>query len=366
MGKRVVFGGLLVILAACGGHIDTDSAGESVPVPQRDDQPGLYQPAAPKGPERVAVGLGSPTAITMTEDRVLVTTRTSTIAGEHVAAGSLYVADKRVGPAYVLTIDRRGASFDALTNDGKTAFIATSDARILSIPVSGGTPITVATLDAPASTIATSGNHVYVATNAGALARVAKAGGEIEHLATITGAIRGLEADDKAVYVATGAAEETPAGIVRVPLDGSAVTVLAAGAEPCAMIRDGRRLFWTSIASGSEDGTKAGKGEVKRLSLEGGEPATVASGAFSACAIAADKDSLYFATTIAGALPVKNGGSGSAVGMSGLGLMRAPIAGGEPVAIAAAAHALPQPGAVAVDSRHVYWLTETSVLRLAK
>lgn len=367
MGKRVVFGGLIAILAACGGSVDTETGRVTTVVPQTEGEPGLYQPVTPKGPERIAEGLGSPTAIVMTDDRILFTTRSTTLAGEPVAAGALYVADKRVGPALVLTVDRRGASFDALAIDGTTAFIATSDARIMSIPVSGGTAAIVATVAAPATTIAASGNHVYFATSDGALARVAKTGGDIEPLATITGAIRGLEADDVAVYVATGAAEETPAGIVRVPLDGSAVTVLAAGAEPCAMIRDGRRLFWTSIAAASEDGTKAGKGEVKRLSLEGGEAATVASGAFSACAIAADKDSLYFATTIAGALPVKNGGAGGgATTMSGLGLMRAPIGGGEPVAIAAAAHALPQPGAVAVDAKHVYWLTETSVLRLAK
>jgi hypothetical protein len=131
------------------------------------------------------------------------------------------------------------------------------------------------------------------------------------------------------------------------------------------MIRDGRRLFWTSITASTTDTTKLGKGEVLRLSLDGGEVATVASGAFSACAIAADKDSLYFATTLPNALPVK---AGSTMGAptSGLGLMRAPIAGGQPVAIAEAARALAQPGAVAVDDTHVYWLTQSAVLRLKK
>jgi hypothetical protein len=46
--------------------------------------------------------------------------------------------------------------------------------------------------------------------------------------------------------------------------------------------------------------------------------------------------------------------------------MRAPIGGGEPVAIAQASRALAQPGAVAVDASHVYWLTESAVLRLKK
>jgi hypothetical protein len=104
---------------------------------------------------------------------------------------------------------------------------------------------------------------------------------------------------------------------------------------------------------------------VLRLSLDGGEVTTVASGAFSACAIAADSQSLYFATTVPNALPVKSGDTAGAP-TSGLGLMRAPIAGGEPVAIAEAARALAQPGAVAVDQTHVYWLTQSAVLRLRK
>jgi hypothetical protein len=369
MGKRVFSLGLLVILAACGGHVDpTSGDDESLPLPRRNEEQGLYQPGK-TGPEHVADGLGSPSAIVMTEDRVVFTTRSTTLAGEHVAAGALYVSDKRTGPALMISVDRQGASFDALATDGTTAFVATSNGRILSVPVAGGATKQVAKLDAAAISLTASGEYVYFATNAGALARVAKKGGEVEPLATITGAIRGLDADDAAVYVATGSvrrstSEETPAGIVRVPLDGSAVRVLTSGKEPCAMIRDGRRLFWTSLAAPAADPAKPdSNGEVLRLSVDGGDVATVVSGAFAACAIAADKDSLYFATTV-NAMPVKSGGAAGTRGA--LGLMRAPISGGEPVAVADATQALSQPGAVAVDATHVYWLTGTAVLRLPK
>jgi hypothetical protein len=364
MGKRVCFGGLLVVLTACGGHVDSESAFDSQPVPPGTGDQGLYLPAKPGGPDHVADGVGSPSAIAMTADRVVFTTRSTTLGGELVKTGGLFVADKKVGPALMIAVDRQGASFDALATDGTSAFVATSDARLLSTPVAGGNTVTVATLAAPAVALATSGKYVYFATDGGAIARVAKAGGAAEPLATITGAIRGLEADEAAVYVATGAAEEAPAGITRVPLDGGAVKVLTEGGEPCAMIRDGRRLFWTSLAPAATSAAAVAKGEVRRLSLDGGDVATVASGAFSACAIASDKDSLYFATTVPNALPVKaGGGTGSS---SGLGLMRAPIGGGEPVAIAQASRALAQPGAVAVDASHVYWLTESAVLRLKK
>jgi len=367
MGKRVCFGGLLIVVAACGGQVGTDPgpSGDGLPAPQREGDQGLYQPSATAGPDHIADGVGAPSAIAMTADRVVFTTRTTKLGGELVAAGGLFVADKQVGPALLISADRQGASFDALATDGTTAFVATSDGRVLGTPVSGGDTKTLGTLEAPAVTLTASGNYVYFATSTGAVSRIVKTGGVAEKLATITGAIRGLQADDAAVYVATGAAEETPAGIVRVPLDGSAVKVLTAGGEPCAMIRDGRRLFWTSISASTSDATKLGKGEVLRLSLDGGEVATVASGAFSACAIAADKDSLYFATTVPSSLPIKSGDATGAP-TSGLGLMRAPIAGGQPVAIAEAARALAQPGAVAVDETHVYWLTQSAVLRLHK
>jgi hypothetical protein len=370
MGKRIGFGGLLVILSACGGGVDTTPA-TSNPLPPaaaQDGDQGLYLPAKATAPDRVAEDVGTPSALALTDDRVVFTTHDTVVSGERVAAGALFVADKHVGKALLIGVDRQGASFDALTTDGTTAFVATSDARLLGAPVAGGTTITLATLAAPAVALATFGNHVYFATNAGALARVAKNGGPAEPLATITGAIRGLEADGVAVYVATGAAEETPAGIVRVPLDGGAPTVLSSGSEPCAMVRNGRSLFWTSLTAMTgtpSTTTKLDNGAVLKLSLDGGPVATVASGAFAACAIAADQDSLYFATTVPNALRVKSGSSSGAPS-AGLGLMRAPIAGGQPVAIAQASKALAQPGAVAVDGAHVYWLTESAVLRLAK
>ena len=365
MGKRIVFGGLLAFLAACGGSVE-DPAPVSTPLPAAPSPPaaeqGIYQPPTTKGPDHVADGLGSPSALAMTSDRVLFTTRSATAGGQQIAAGALYVADKRVGPARMIALDRRGASFDALTVDATTAFVATSDARIVSIPVVGGAMKTVVQLAASAVALAVSGEYLYFATTAGAIGRIAKKDGNVAALATIPGTISGLQADEAGVYVATGASEEVAAGIQRVAFDGT-VTSLTAGAEPCAMIRDGHNLYWTSLAPSAAPNASA-KGEVRRISLESGAAATVASGSFSACAIAADATSLYFATSYPAAQPVKAGGSVD--GAAGLGLMRTPIAGGEPVAVAQATRALTQPGAVAVDATHVYWLTETAVLRLPK
>ena len=74
---------------------------------------------------------------------------------------------------------------------------------------------------------------------------------------------------------------------------------------------------------------------------------TVTAGSFAACALAADKSDLFFAT-------------------GSVGLMRAPVAGGESTPVAAAKRALPTPGAVALDATHAYFLDATSVLRVVK
>ncbi len=359
MGKGLLPLASLLLLGACGGRADTTDPETNISrtAPGASDPGGPTTgtgPSAPAGPEHVADEIGAPSALAIAPDAVLFTTSKTMLGDRLVGAGALFVADKHIPKALMIGLDRQGAAWSALATDGTTAFVATSDARIVAVPVMGGDARVVATLDAPATTLTASATHVFFANEAGGIARVAKAGGEAEPLGAVDGAVRGLEADDAAVYVAT--AGGSGGGITRIALGADhEAKVLTDSSEPCAMIRDGRRLFWTS----------SGKGTVMKLSLEGGDVATVTAGSFSACAIAADDKNLWFATTIPGTLQVKSSGSDD-VASSGLGLMRAPIAGGTPVSVAGAARALPQAGAVAVDPSHVYWLTSTSVLRLRK
>lgn len=344
----------LAFFAACGGSVDpTPSESGVVRTTPAEGDPGAPTVGTapippPSGLEHVADNVGAPAAIALTKEMVVFITRKTTLDDKLVDAGGLFVADKRVGRAMMTGLDRQGATYEALATDGITAFVATSDARIVAVSVMGGDARLVGTLPAAATALTVSANHVYFATELGDIGRVLKSGGEPEALGAVETNVRGLEVDEQAVYVAT--AER--AGITRIALDSEHGTkVLADSSEACAMVRDGKHLFWTSND----------KGAVLRLALDGGEVATVATGSFSACALAADDKNLWFATTAAGMLPAKNAGA-----EAGLGLMRAPIAGGTPISVSAAARALPNPGAVAVDAAHVYWLTSTSVLRLRK
>ena len=335
---------LCLALVACGGQtVDMDSAhlafGSTDPLP-------AVTPAAAR-PEPVANGVGTPSAIVLDGTRVVFTTRATELEGRLVAAGGLFVADKRVGPALLIGLDRQGATYIGLATDGATAFVATSDARIVAFPLAGGAETEIATLPAAAIQVVVAGDYVYVAYETGGLWRIPKAGGAPEALGFLSPAIRGLVADGKSVVVAT--ADGT---LSRV--DDAGVKPLAtAPGQPCAVARDADRLYWTASDAKNQSA-------ILRVGLAGGEATTIASGTFAACALAADAKNLYFVTTLPDALAVRSSGA------AGLGLMSAPIGGGTAVAVAQSTHALAQPGAVAVDETHLYWLTASSVMRLAK
>ncbi len=329
-----------VLLAACGGLTDQSSSRESpggdvtAPEGSTGAASGSGQPAAKA--ERVAVDVGVPSAIAVASDRVLFTTSKTKLHGELRDAAGLFVVHKRLGPALLVAMDDKGARFDALAVDAEHAYVATSDARLIRVPLAGGAETPIAELPAPAVAIAPAGNHVYFATATGVIERAPVDGvGAIEPVATVAGRPRAIAVDDQgAVYVATSM-ESEGGSIVKVASEGGEPTVLGtSAASPCAMTRAGHELFFTAESA------------VHRLLVEGGPPATVAAGASSACAIATDGADLWFA--------------------GGAGLMRAPAAGGQPIAVPAASKALATPGTVAVDASHVYWLEGTAVLRLAK
>lgn len=345
-----------VLVSACGGVVGDPSPEPTEPLVSRPVPP-VEGNAPPKtGPEVIADDVGTPSALTLDGDLVVFTTRSVVLDGRRVEAGGLFVRNKKVGPALMLAVDRQGAAYGALATDGTRAFVATSDARIVTTALAGGKETVVAELPSPATTLVATKSSVVFAQEDGVIARVAKMGGDVEALGTIAGEVRAIVADDKGIFVATApkADAEGAASIVRIDLgslEQKSITVPTG--EPCAMVKDGERLFWTTV--------KGTEGAVEKVSTDGQNPGTIASGAFAACAIATDASDLFFATTTPSAMPIRSGAASP-----GLGLMRAPIAGGTPVAVPGATSALPQPGAVAVDGQHVYWLTPTAVLRLAK
>lgn len=328
----------ILMVVACGGRVGEAGEGESVAAPPRKSS---AAPSAPPGPETVAEGMGIPSGIVLVGEQAVVTTSATRIGNELVQAGAVFLADVRFPKPLMLAVDRQGASWDAVAATQQSAFVGTNDGRLLEVPLRGGITRVVVQMESAIVAVATASKYVYLATDQGTVARVPETGGDLEVLGSMPGGVRALSADPAAAYVA--AAEEGGATIVRFA-PGEEPRVLAeTDGAPCALTKQDDRLFWTTMPT-----SDVTNGAVYRLALSDGEAETVTEGTFAACAITADASSLYFATS------------------APRGLMRAPIAGGSPAPLERATQALTDPGAVAVDATHVYWLTEFSVMRLRK
>lgn len=327
-----------LVVVACGGRVGEPGEGESISAPPRESS---AAPSAPAFPETIAQGIGTPSGIVLVGEQVVVTTSATRVGAELLNAGAVFLADARLPQPLMLAIDRQGATWDALAATTRAAWVGTSDGRVIEVPLRGGITRTAAKVDGAVIALAVASRYVYFATDDGLVARVLDTGGEVEALGSMPGGVRALSAEPAAAHVA--AATEAGSAIVRFAAGEEPRVLAETDGAPCALTKMDDRLFWTSLPA-----PNAKESSVLRLALAGGDAEKVAEGAFAACAIAADANDLYFATS------------------APRGLMRTPIGGGSPLAIGKATPALTDPGAVAVDASYIYWLTETSVMRLRK
>lgn len=265
-------------------------------------------------------------------------------------------------------------------------------ARLMSVPVGGGTEVSLASAPGVMPTgLALDANDVYWTTSDGVLRQVAKSGGTATQLATgVAGPV--TASNGVAFYAVAG-----DAGVSKIAADGGTPLILSTTGAPFDLVVVAGYVFWADPS-----------GEIMYVpSASGGTPAPLVapdpdagSGEYvSASAsqnLATDGTSLYWnrlpgsyagavmSVSVAGGAPqvVTNTGSAApqSVTTDGIdvyfldlsataGLAFAPVTGGSPVTVAALqnAAALSGPGpTVAVDSNNVYWLDPPRVLQLAK
>src|SRR5256885_1129535 len=127
-----------LVVAACGGRVGDPAPDETV----GDTPPAFASPLPPPPalPEEIALGIGTPSAIDIVGDQIVVTTSATRLSNELVNAGALFVADRRLPKPLMLAVDRQGASWDTLATDGGSAWVGTSDGRLLEVPLRGGVP----------------------------------------------------------------------------------------------------------------------------------------------------------------------------------------------------------------------------------
>ncbi|HEY8072958.1 MAG TPA: hypothetical protein VIF62_02580, partial [Labilithrix sp.] len=203
---------------------------------------------------------------------------------------------------------------------------------------------TLATGTAIRGSLATNAANVFWAEGVDAtLYRAAKAGGGAIAMQGAMGSV--VAADDAAVYVVTGAGNASDFGIVRVPLDGGAVTTIVANSTAITAIAiDDARVYWGasgSIGDCFSDTCPAPTPSLTSAPKTGGPSTTL--GAFTVTHLHVDGDLLYFANQVASDLP---GAPNTSIGTM-------PKTGGAPAKLVS------RPGAalsdIALDATNVYW-----------
>lgn len=346
---------LSLLAAACGGRVDEATPWQEGTAPPARPAPAEDRPAPPRAPsETMAEGVGTPSALALSSEAAYFVTRSAKIGGELVETGALFVAFKAGGGAHLLAADKRGATYDAVAVSSGQVVVGASDGRVLRLPARGGAVTEIAAAATAIVAVAASGDDVYYATVGGEIGHVG-ADGAATTLATIADGARALAATEDGVLVAGGGAS---AEITRVGRDGTTRPLARAGGDACGLVRAADKAVWTAVPAEA-----TARGAARSIPLGGGDVSTVAEGDFAACALAADTESVFFVTSAPSDAKLVRS---AAAGAPGLALMRAPIAGGAPTRVDAAAAPLSRHGALAVDARHVYWLDREGLRRTAK
>jgi hypothetical protein len=242
--------------------------------------------------------------------------------------------------------------------------------QIIQVPLTGGTPTTLATTDGePARMAVSSAGVFWTAFGTGVIWTIPLTGGSPVPLASVPGAYA-ITADATTVYwttwyqqdsseigkvAATGGSPITLASglmraftitvdsnavywtdadtdsILSVPLAGGTPVILVSQQHATLLVSDGVSLYWTN----SEPGL--GSGAVMKMPVAGGTPVTLADKQDRPTAIAVDGTNVYWTTT--------NGEGRGAI-------MSVPIAGGTPVSIACNQGG---PERLTVDATRLYW-----------
>ena len=181
-------------------------------------------------------------ALGSTNEQVLIS---GLIGALVIAIDATYLYVGEWGAGRILRVVKTGGPVESLASgnwhpaaiavDGDGVYWSTSDGTAMSVPLSGGTPVTLGACGGPLAADATS---VYCNAGTG-LARISKSGGPLQVLAA--GAFAAALATDGAfVYFCTTKVE-------RVPVGGGPVTTIAEVPSPESVVLDATGVYWSTV-----------------------------------------------------------------------------------------------------------------------
>ncbi len=285
---------------------------------------------------------------------------------------------------YTLQIDSTSAYMLASTETGTDA------TTVLKVPLSGGTPVTLASDDEYASALAVNGTTVYwvdsvgpphdASTSTGVVMSVPVGGGTPTTVASNQGSPDSIAVDSSGVYWANAdqcvqqATCATLGAIMMLPPGGTTPVVVTtvSTAAPEAIALDGTNVYWGTpdgrlmtvpksggistmlafyeasigdiVVSGSSVYWTTGTGDIMQTPVGGGASTTLLVGSDSISGLAVDSDSLYW---IDYSNDFETGGSTTSV-------QRIALAGGTPTTLWSGSD---EPEALQVDATSVYFVT---------
>ena len=250
---------------------------------------------------------------------------------------------------------------DIAVDDASVYFTSCPDGgggAALSVPLAGGTVVTLASGSRCPASIALADTNLYVAgLEGGDVARVPRSGGALTTIAPGTDPATGLAVDDANAYLTTAG------GVLwKVPLAGGGAAMLGTCSTGCARpIVHAGILYWGD----------PGAGTIRDTPVAGGAVATLTSGLEAVTSLGISGAALYFADGyLLAAVPLAGGTAmsvglptGAPVGALAVDEARAyytswgstgaiPFDQSQPTRIA---DEQGDPNAIAVDSTSVYW-----------